>query len=92
MNLICCSCGERAPARRQWWNRDTGYGICPSCFQTWVRKLGMEEAIRCCGVPGVHHTIQKPAKVETVRQEFNEADCGGVFDGNQVISDADPGL
>lgn len=24
--------------------------------------------------------------------EFNEADCGGVFNGNQVISDADPGL
>jgi hypothetical protein len=24
--------------------------------------------------------------------EFNEADCGGVFDGRQVTSDADPGL
>jgi len=24
--------------------------------------------------------------------EFNEADCGGAFDGNQVTSDADPGL
>lgn len=23
---------------------------------------------------------------------FNENDCGGAFDGNQVISDADPGL
>lgn len=23
---------------------------------------------------------------------FREEDCGGVFDGNQVISDADPGL
>lgn len=23
---------------------------------------------------------------------FNERDCSGVFDGNQVISDADPGL
>jgi hypothetical protein len=23
---------------------------------------------------------------------FNESDCGGAFDGNQVISDADPGL
>lgn len=23
---------------------------------------------------------------------FNENDCGGVFDGNGVISDADPGL
>ena len=24
--------------------------------------------------------------------QFNEADCGGVFDGHQVTSDADPGL
>lgn len=24
--------------------------------------------------------------------EFNESECGGVFDGHQVISDADPGL
>lgn len=24
--------------------------------------------------------------------DFNEADCGGAFDGNQVTSDADPGL
>jgi hypothetical protein len=24
--------------------------------------------------------------------EFNEADCGGAFDGRQVTSDADPGL
>lgn len=23
---------------------------------------------------------------------FNEGDCGGVFDGSQVVSDADPGL
>ena len=32
-------------------------------------------------------------KVETpARQPFNEADCGGVFDGFTVTSDADPGL
>jgi hypothetical protein len=24
--------------------------------------------------------------------DFNEADCGGVFDGFSVTSDADPGL
>jgi hypothetical protein len=24
--------------------------------------------------------------------QFNETDCGGVFDGNGVVSDADPGL
>ena len=26
------------------------------------------------------------------RCEFNEADCGGVFDGFCVVSDADPGM
>ncbi len=26
------------------------------------------------------------------RQDFDESQCGGVFDGNQVTSDADPGL
>lgn len=26
------------------------------------------------------------------RADFNEADCGGVFDGFGVVSDADPGL
>lgn len=30
--------------------------------------------------------------VANYAQEFNEADCGGAFDGNQVTSDADPGL
>ena len=31
--------------------------------------------------------LTEPAPVR-----FNEADCGGVFDGNRVISDAEPGL
>lgn len=88
-----------------------------------MKKLGIEEAIRCCGVPGIHHTIKEPtsklpsnpvdaviqvmkptplpdhararlqAKVKEVfHPEFNEADCGGAFDGFQVTSDADPGL
>lgn len=89
MNLICCSCGGEAPARRQWWNRDHGYGICPSCFKKWEAKLGTEEAIRCCGVPGVHHTIQPP---QVIPVEFREEDCSGVYDGFGVVSDADPGL
>jgi hypothetical protein len=28
--LICCCCGMSTKGR-QWWNRDTGYGICGSC-------------------------------------------------------------
>lgn len=90
-----------------------------------MEKLGIEEAIRSCGVPGIHHTIKERLPADPVdaviqamqpapklpdharerlqkkvreilkpviRPEFNEADCGGVFDGFQVTSDADPGL
>lgn len=33
----------------------------------------------------------RPAKLQ-LPPHFNECDCGGVFDGFQVTSDADPGL
>jgi hypothetical protein len=54
--LICCSCGGRAPGS-QWWNRDDGFGICASCFKTWVEKFGLEDSILSCGKPGIHHSL-----------------------------------
>ena len=33
--LGCCCCGS-ATYGRQWWNRDTGYGICSKCIH-WLR-------------------------------------------------------
>lgn len=30
-HLTCCCCGQYAGWFRQWWNRDTGYGICRPC-------------------------------------------------------------
>lgn len=30
--LTCCCCGGELWGR-QWWNRDTGFGICPGCYQ-----------------------------------------------------------
>ena len=55
MTLECCCCGGPAPAKAQWWNRDTGYGMCGKCI-TYVRKRGMPESeIReCYGEEGVH--------------------------------------
>jgi len=52
--LGCCCCGN-ATRGRQWWNRDTGYGICFDCI-VWIRKDGMSEAeIRDnYGMEGVH--------------------------------------
>lgn len=32
------------------------------------------------------------SRTQTLESWFDENDCGGVFDGNQVTSDADPGL
>lgn len=69
--LICCCCGGVAPGR-QWWNRDTGYGICPRCFKLWVEKLGAEEAIRCCGQPGVHHSLDVAGQVEAWEQSVKD--------------------
>lgn len=95
MILICACCGAPAPARRQWYNRDTGYGVCARCFNQSVVKEGVEESIRLYGAPGIHHSLGQPERKPEPKRlpvEFNEADCGGVFDGFQVTSDADPGL
>ena len=57
LRLQCCSCGEPAPAFKQWWNRDTGFGICAKCFLKWTARDGLEDALQCCGRPGVHHSL-----------------------------------
>lgn len=41
--LICAVCGASTRGR-QWWNRDTGYGICESC--------AVEEEARPCNADG----------------------------------------
>lgn len=33
-----------------------------------------------------------PSQPRAMHPAFDERDCSGVFDGNQVVSDADPGL
>lgn len=58
MNLVCACCGGEAPARHQWHNRDTGYGVCARCFLASVKKEGIEESIRLYGAPGIHHSIR----------------------------------
>lgn len=41
-NLTCCCCGDDAGKYQQWYNRDTGYGICPPCID-WLRNEGVTE-------------------------------------------------
>ena len=57
ITLECCCCGQPAPAFKQWWNRDTGYGICATCFRRITTKEGCVEALHRYGHPGVHHSL-----------------------------------
>jgi len=57
ITLECCCCGQPAPAFKQWWNRDTGYGICATCYRRITAKEGCVEALKRYGHPGVHHSL-----------------------------------
>ena len=56
-HLTCAVCGESTRGR-QWWNRDTGFGVCPKCIE-WLRGRGEpEEALTdLYGKEGIHHSI-----------------------------------
>jgi len=38
-NLTCACCGQSTRGR-QWWNRDTGYGVCPRCADDNTKRYG----------------------------------------------------
>lgn len=56
LRLTCCCCGELALARKQWWNRDTGYGLCGGCAQMIQARPDYDPAYfrSCYGDEGVH--------------------------------------
>ena len=61
--LTCCVCGGAAPARKQWWNRDTGFGLCGKCA-AWLktrRDYNEEEFTSYYGEPGVHWIPEVPS-------------------------------
>ena len=54
--LICCCCGQHTQGR-QWWNRDTGFGLCVKCAE-FISKEEDEESMKSCyGEKGVHYAI-----------------------------------
>ena len=57
-SLTCCCCGNGTQGR-QWWNRDTGYGLCESCAENLPTKHGVppEEMHDLYGVRGVHYDL-----------------------------------
>lgn len=57
--LICSCCGKDAGKWLQYWNQDTGYGLCSSCRDSiWERDhpcLPREEFELTYGKPGVNY-------------------------------------
>ncbi len=55
--LECCVCGASTRGR-QWWNRDTGFGICPPCVK-WVSEREQPADMRSLyGEAGVHYDVE----------------------------------
>ena len=55
--LICACCGE-STIGRQWYNRDTGYGLCVACVDYCKAKLEDDEFKDSYGVQGVHFDVK----------------------------------
>jgi len=58
-SLTCCCCGGLAKGR-QWWNRDTGYGLCPGCAK-WIADRGESPASmkESYGIAGYHYFTEE---------------------------------
>ena len=56
-NLTCCCCGSGTHGR-QWWNRDTGFGLCDKCADWLVaRGTDAEEMHSLYGIVGNHYKL-----------------------------------
>ena len=56
--LVCCTCGGTAMGK-QWWNRDTGYGLCSECAKWLSTRTTVEDMEQCYGRPGEHYLIKE---------------------------------
>ncbi len=69
ITLICCCCGGEAPALEQWWNRDTGYGLCGACAAR-IQASGKEPEFELTyGVEG-KHWFAIPPKPKPLDREY----------------------
>lgn len=65
-HLTCCVCGEYAGLFEQWWNRDTGWGLCATC-RDWLSTPDERGRIRCTaeemrdlyGIAGQHYQAKE---------------------------------
>ena len=56
--LTCCCCGEQTKGR-QWWNRDTGFGLCSPCAERIALREDKETMKSCYGQEGIHYSIKE---------------------------------
>ena len=61
--LYCCVCGEQAGRFKQWWNRDTGYGVCRKCIDWMIatRRTPADEIRQNYGVEGENYASKAQA-------------------------------
>lgn len=55
--LTCACCGGDAPANKQFWNQDTGYGLCPRCALEMTEQEGAQYMRDTYGIAEVHYTL-----------------------------------
>lgn len=65
VHLNCCICGESTKGR-QWWNRDTGWGLCSACANRYPEAnvpMGQHDTggdgHPYYGIRGYHYDIQE---------------------------------
>lgn len=57
ISLECCCCGNGTKGR-QWWNRDTDYGICADCWDiNGVADTPKGETAESFGIRGYHWDV-----------------------------------
>lgn len=63
MRCCCCGGGTRG---RQWWNRDTGFGLCDECIDdVGVADVAIGATAASYGVRGYHWDIGNKKQKET---------------------------
>lgn len=59
IKTLLCNCCDSYTKGRQYWNRDTGYGICPECAKSQIERYGIESVEFDNGKEGIHFNIKE---------------------------------
>jgi hypothetical protein len=55
--MTCACCGDWCRGR-QWHNRDTGRGVCPTCAERIKDKEGKDYMAECFGAEGHNYNVK----------------------------------